>query len=89
MGDPHVFIPLHRGVEIEVFDVYRHELGSFCRDDIVEQDFYGGEGCSLGRYIKRVVNSVSTHGKANTSCLHLLGAVITDNMQVVELDRGQ
>lgn len=80
--NPHVFVVLHWGAEVEVFNVDRHEFGVFGGEDAVEDDFCGGEGGGFGADGARIGDSIAADGESDTTRLGFLGTVSDDEAEV-------
>ena len=80
--DPHVLIVVHRGAEVEIFDVHRHELGARGGDDTVEEELGGGKARRFGADFTRVIDAVAADGEADTTGLGFLGSVRDNEAKV-------
>ena len=63
--DAHVFGTVHRGVQVEIFDVYCHEFGSWGGDDTVEEAFGGGHAGCWSADFAGIVDEIATDGEAD------------------------
>ena len=67
-----VFIPIHWGHEVEIFDVDCHELAVGGGDDTVEQQLDCEEvGCWCATVV-RIIDEITTHGYAGAVGIRLL-----------------
>ncbi len=63
-GEPHVFVPLHGSVEVEVLDVGYHEAGVGGRDYTVEEALGGSKFCGGSANGARVVEAIAADGES-------------------------
>ena len=84
-GQAHLFVPFHWGVQAEIFDVARHELGIQRVDDNVEEELGGSHVRVWRADIARIVNEVSANGEADVMLLGLLGTDGGDDAAVGDL----
>jgi hypothetical protein len=76
---------VHWGTKVEFFDVMAKVSGASCADDIIPQDFGGGEVCSACCEFTGVVNNFSTdHQVATVRIIHL-STVIDNNSCVCDI----
>ncbi len=61
-GEPHVFLPLHGSVEVEVLDVGYHEARVSGRDCTVEEALGGSKFCGGRATVARSVEATAANG---------------------------
>ena len=80
--EAHELTSCHRGVQIEILYIYRHESCVECGDDAVEEKFDGEEvdrGCAA---VSWIVHAVAAHGEPAAVRVRFFWSVV-DNDEAV------
>ena len=83
--EPHIFVVRHRSVEVEIFDVECHELGTRSGDYTVEEKFYCEEidgGCAT---VIWVVYSITTNCETCMVGIIFFQSVVDNNTAVGDI----
>ena len=89
-GNAHVFVAVFQGrVQVEIFKINAHELGTGGGDDTVEEDLGCSEICGFGADFTGVIDLVAASGPTDTGRIGFLGAVSDDVTEVGSTASGR
>ena len=83
--EAHVCVAGHNGVELEIFDVDSHQIGSRGGDDTFEEDLHCediGGGCAISVW---VVYLISSDGETRAVGITLLWSVVDHNPNIGDI----
>ena len=81
-GNPHVFVPVHGIVQVEILDVERSKFGFRGGDDTVEEELGSGQFGGFGGDIAGVLDPIATTCVADTMLFLFVGLKFGNNPQI-------
>ena len=86
--EAHIFVALHRGVQLEVFDFNSHELGSSGGEGTVEEELHCVDIVGGRATVVWVVYLISADGETHAVGITLHWSVVDHNKNIGDITRA-